>query len=154
MNDQFKPTAILTLEGDVCRAVLLAPSAHTDKWTEAWEIIAREPSIGQPRWYLVRLEIDARCAIGYAVIDDRICADARAAGLPDSLGVTARIVAILPEEMTAAQERWVVKQHAMYIAREAPDPPHLDYELSTWRTVLGVLVQAVQDKHVRDSLTA
>lgn len=160
-EDDVRPqgkTAVLALRGPAASVVLLAPGSHSPKWAEAWQVFAPEPTIGQPRWFLVRIEHEGTDAVGFAVIDDVVIADARKAQLPETLGITARIVALLPTkvndvEQVTEQSRWIVKQLARYIAREAGDPPHMDYEIAQWRAVLGVLIEAVNDPAVRDHLT-
>jgi hypothetical protein len=152
--DADSAPVVLAIEGPAATVALLNTSAHSDKWAEAWQVMQHEPSIGQPRWYLVRIEHEGRDAVGFAVIDDEIVADARAAGLPDALGITARIVAILPDVVsTTAGARWIVKQVARWIAREAGDPPYYDTDVAHWRAILGVLTECIAQKEVRESLT-
>lgn len=136
----------LAIQGPAATVALLAPHAHPQHWAEAWQVVPPEPNVGQPRWYLVRIEHEGRDGIGYVVIDDVIVRDARDAGLPEVLGVTARMVVILPEAVTTTDAaRWIVKQLARYIAREAGDPPYHDFDLSTWRAIVAVLVDALPD---------
>lgn len=146
--------ATFTVTGPEATVARLAATSHSDKWAEAWQVMPHEPSVGQPRWYVVRIEHDGRDGIGFAVIDDRVVADAREAGLPEALGITARMVALLPDSIISTnQARWITGQLARFVAREAGDPPYMDFEVKTWRAVIGVLVEACPENPVSDSLT-
>lgn len=145
MTSQTVHPRTVILAGNRGQATLIPPSGH--HWTAAYLITSPHLDAAL-RQYVVLIEVDSRFGIGWATIDETLAADARAAGLPETIAVSAQMIGVLPQMRTGREFR-ALRFLARAAIRDLPLPPQTRAEVAQWRQVLSALA----DYLVNESLT-
>lgn len=144
MGTQSPPSVLL--RGQQGQATLLPKGNH--HWAAAYLITSPnlDPLI---RNYVVLIDLDGHYGIGWASIDEVLATDAREAGLPEAVAVSAQMVGIVGDELSADDAHRVLRFMARAAVRDLPLPPQSRLDLTLWRVVLNALA----DFTVNDRLT-